>query len=114
PSSPPTSNAGGGGTLCHNLITTLWSDGQGMDGNACCHRQPSHASGVICRRERKTFQVTASSLLALRRCLSLLARISAKTGSYRSMIRLSRKSAAISTPLGDNSDWRSARKRLKT
>src|SRR6185437_4380547 len=26
PLSPPTSNAGGGGTLCHNLITTLWCD----------------------------------------------------------------------------------------
>ena len=45
--------------------------------------------------------MTASSLLALRRCLILLARMSAKTGSCRSMIRLSLKSSAIRTPLGD-------------
>src|SRR5690242_13284192 len=42
----------------------------------------------------------ASSLFTLLRCFSLLARISAKTGSYRSIMRLERKSSAIQTPLG--------------
>ena len=41
----------------------------------------SHACGSICRRDRNTFQVTASSLFSLRRCSSLPARMEVNTGS---------------------------------
>src|SRR5581483_2471030 len=102
PSSPPASKPSGGGTLSHNLTTTLRSSGgHGSDGNADCHKTGNQAWGAIWRSDRKTFQVTASSLLALLKCFNLLARISAKTGSYRSMMRLSLKSAVMNTPLGE-------------
>src|ERR1700689_5695871 len=87
PSSPPASKPSGGETLSHNLTAALRSVEHVTDGKASCHKLGNHASGNIWRSDRKTFQVTASSLLALFKCFSLLPRMSAKTGSYRSMIR---------------------------
>src|SRR5579859_7265190 len=101
PSSPEPSKLVGGRTLCQTLTTALMSDGGDKSGKARCHNDGSQTAGVICRRERNTFQVTASSLFTLFMCLILLARMSAKTGSWRSIIRLLLKLSAMNTPLAE-------------
>ena len=65
----------------HSRTIAFRSGGHSKSEKACCHRIGNHACGVIWRSDRKTFQVTASSLLTLYKCLSLLARMSANTGS---------------------------------
>src|SRR5690242_16422511 len=81
PSSPSTNRLGGGGALTHTETVAGGAGRSGWSGNDAAASTGSQAAGSICRRERKTFQVTASSLFWLRRCLSLLARMLTKTGS---------------------------------
>jgi hypothetical protein len=99
PSSPSATRPSGGRTLSHNLTVAARSFGTAIDGNAWRQALGSQSFGSICRSERKTFHVTASSLFALRKCFRFDSRMSANTGSWRSMIRFDLKSSAMTTPL---------------
>ena len=65
PSSPPVRRAGGGATDRHS-DTTVPSTGGGASGSPRRARSGSQTAGSICRSDRKTFHVTASSLFPAR------------------------------------------------